>query len=99
MRTAVDISSLETLEKAFDVRRIREDFPILKQQVRGRPLVYLDNAATAQKPRAVIEAVSRFYAESNSNVPRGLHALSERARAAFENSRGRVRKFLNAAED
>ena len=61
----------------FDVRHVREDFPILQQQVHGRPLAYLDNAATAQKPRAVIEAVTRFYTQTNSNVHRGLHDLSD----------------------
>ena len=85
--------------ESLDVRRIREDFPILKERVRGRPLVYLDNAATAQKPRAVIEAISGFYMDSNSNVHRGLHVLSERATRAFEGSRATVRRFLNAAED
>jgi cysteine desulfurase/selenocysteine lyase len=83
----------------FDVRRIREDFPILRQSVHGRPLAYLDNAASAQKPQAVIDAVSRFYAEMSSNVHRGLHELSERATAAYEKSRAAVRRFLNAAED
>jgi cysteine desulfurase/selenocysteine lyase len=81
------------------VRRIREDFPILRQSVHGRPLAYLDNAASAQKPQAVIDAVSRFYAEMSSNVHRGLHELSERATAAYEKSRAAVRRFLNAAED
>jgi len=83
----------------FDVDRIREDFPILRQTVRGRPLAYLDNAASAQKPRAVIEAVSRFYTDMSSNVHRGLHELSERATAAYEKSRATVRRFLNAADD
>jgi cysteine desulfurase/selenocysteine lyase len=83
----------------FDVRHVREDFPILQQQVHGRPLAYLDNAATAQKPRAVIEAVTRFYTQTNSNVHRGLHDLSERATAAYERSRATVRRFLNAADD
>ncbi len=83
----------------FDVRRVREDFPILDQKVFGKPLVYLDNAATSQKPRAVIDAVSRFYAHDNANIHRGLHALSERATAAYEGARGRLRRFVNAAQD
>ncbi len=84
---------------AFDVVRIREDFPILKQMVHGRPLVYLDNAATAQKPQAVIDALTRFYAHDNSNIHRGLHELSERATRDYEAARGKARRFLNAAED
>ena len=83
----------------FDVRAIREDFPVLRQTVFGKPLVYLDNAATAQKPRAVIDAITRFYTLDNSNIHRGLHALSERATAAYEESRAKARRFLHAAED
>jgi cysteine desulfurase/selenocysteine lyase len=83
----------------FDVRRIRADFPILHQLVHGRPLVYLDNAATSQKPRAVIEAIDHFYARDNSNIHRGLHTLSERATFAYERSRGKVRRFLNAGDN
>ncbi len=83
----------------FDVDQIRRDFPILGETVHGKPLVYLDNAATAQKPRAVIDAISGFYETSNSNVHRGLHQLSERATAAYEGSRAKLRRFLNAADD
>ena len=83
----------------FDVERIRRDFPALHQQVRGKPLVYLDNAATSQKPRAVIDAISRFYERDNSNIHRGLHELSERATAAYEEARSRVGRFLGAADD
>jgi cysteine desulfurase/selenocysteine lyase len=75
----------------------RSEFPILRTRVRGNPLVYLDNAATTQKPRAVIDAVSRFYARDNANVHRGVHALSQRATEGFEAARGRVRAFLHAA--
>jgi cysteine desulfurase/selenocysteine lyase len=82
----------------FDVRLVRGDFPALHQTVHGKPLVYLDNAATAHKPRAVLEALERFYTRDNSNIHRGLHALSERATAAYEASRARVARFLNAAE-
>ncbi|HEU4400834.1 MAG TPA: cysteine desulfurase [Candidatus Polarisedimenticolia bacterium] len=83
----------------FDVGRIRRDFPILHQRVHGRPLVYLDNAATAQKPQAVIDALTRFYSCDNSNIHRGLHELSERSTAAYEAARGKVRRFLNAGHD
>jgi len=83
----------------FEVRRVREDFPILNQTVFGKPLAYLDNAATAQKPRAVIDAIARFYEHDNANIHRGLHALSERATAAYEDARGRLRRFVNAAHE
>jgi cysteine desulfurase/selenocysteine lyase len=81
---------------ALDVARLRADFPILDQQVHGRPLAYLDSAATAQKPRAVIDAVTRYYERDNANVHRGVHALSERATAAFEGARATVARFLGA---
>jgi cysteine desulfurase/selenocysteine lyase len=77
---------------------LRADFPTLHQQVHGKPLVYLDNAATSQKPRSVIDTLSRFYERDNSNVHRGLHALSMRATDAYEGARGRVAKFINAAD-
>lgn len=83
---------------ALDVERIRADFPILQQHVHGKPLVYLDNAATSQKPRAVIDAVSRYYLEDNANIHRGVHTLSERATRAYERARGRAQRFLNAAD-
>ncbi len=83
----------------FDVQRIRADFPILRRQVHGRPLVYLDNAATTQKPQVVLDALSRYYTEINSNVHRGVHNLSELATDAYERSRGKVRAFFNAASD
>ncbi len=78
-------------------KTIRDDFPILRQEVNGRPLVYLDNAATTQKPRAVIDALSRFYERDNANVHRGLHTLSMRATAGYEGARARVAAFVNAA--
>jgi cysteine desulfurase/selenocysteine lyase len=83
---------------AFDVARVREDFPILKEQVHGKPLVYLDNAATTQKPRAVIEAEEHFYLAQCSNVHRGVHYLSEEATRAYEDVRVKVQRFLNARE-
>ena len=76
---------------------VRRDFPILAQTVRGRPLVYLDSAATAQKPRAVIDAISRYYLDDNANVHRGVHLLSERATAAYEGAREKVQRFIHAA--
>jgi cysteine desulfurase/selenocysteine lyase len=82
----------------FDVERVRRDFPILRQKVRGKPLVYLDSAATAHKPQAVVDAVARFYLEDNANVHRGVHALSERATAAFEAARAKVAGFIGAAD-
>jgi len=80
----------------FDVAAIRGDFPVLDQRVHGKPLVYLDNAATTQKPRQVIDAISRYYEQDNANVHRGVHALSERATLAHEGARAKVRAFLNA---
>src|SRR5947209_17633182 len=82
---------------ALDVERIRKDFPVLEQEVRGKPLVYLDSAATSQKPRAVIDAGARYYLEDNANVHRGVHLLSERATQAYEDAREKVRQFINAA--
>jgi cysteine desulfurase/selenocysteine lyase len=81
----------------FDVAAVRADFPALQQQVHGRPLVYLDNAATAQKPREVIEAMARYYERDNANVHRGVHALAERATIAYDDAREHVRAFVNAA--
>jgi cysteine desulfurase/selenocysteine lyase len=81
---------------AFDVQRIRADFPILRRQVHGRPLVYLDNAATTQKPQAVLDAIAGYYGNGNANVHRGVHYLSEVATAAYEKARGTVRQFFNA---
>src|SRR6476619_2385881 len=80
----------------FDVQRVRKDFPILNQRVHGKPLVYLDNAATTQKPSAVIDAMVRSYAEDNANIHRGVHLLSERATRAYEDAREKVLRFLNA---
>ncbi|MFA6957804.1 MAG: cysteine desulfurase [Thermoanaerobaculia bacterium] len=82
----------------LDAARLRADFPILASRVHGQPLVYLDNAATSQKPRQVIERISAYYEQENSNVHRGVHELSEKATAAFEGARARVRSFVNAKE-
>jgi len=81
----------------FDVARIREDFPILGLKVHGKPLVYLDNAATSHKPRAVIDAITRFYYSENSNIHRGVHELSQRATEDYEKARVKLQRFINAA--
>ena len=82
---------------AYDVARIREDFPILAMQVYGKPLVYLDNAASAQKPRAVLDRIERAYTSEYANVHRGLHYLANAATEAYEGAREKVRAFINAA--
>jgi len=84
--------------REFDVERVRGDFPVLHQKVHGKPLVYLDNAATTQKPLAVIEAIDHYYRHDNSNIHRGVHTLSERATEAYEKVRLAAQKFLNAAD-
>ncbi|MCI0529059.1 MAG: cysteine desulfurase [Nitrospira sp.] len=89
----------QSLQSYLEVDRIREDFPILRQQIHGKPLVYLDNAATTQKPRAVIEAISRYYELENSNIHRGVHFLSEQASRHYEEARSKVKHFLNAAHE
>ncbi|NUQ69516.1 MAG: cysteine desulfurase [Chthonomonadales bacterium] len=95
--------SLQVLDRqidgSFDVERIREDFPALAQTVRGRPLVYLDNAATTQKPLHVLDAMRRFYTEDNANIHRGVHSLSQRATDAYECARCVVRRFMNAPDN
>ncbi|HZT32121.1 MAG TPA: cysteine desulfurase [Bryobacteraceae bacterium] len=87
-----------TVSSPLDVNRIREDFPILHQRIHGKPLVYLDNAATSQKPKAVIEAIQHFYTSDCSNIHRGVHELSERSTYAYEEARAKVQRFLNARE-
>jgi cysteine desulfurase/selenocysteine lyase len=83
----------------FGIEKIRQDFPVLQQKVHGKPLVYLDNAATTQKPQAVIDTIAHYYLSENSNVHRGVHFLSDAATQAYETARTRVRQFLNAAHD
>ncbi|MAJ91124.1 MAG: cysteine desulfurase CsdA [Legionellales bacterium] len=80
----------------FDVEKIREDFPILHQEINGKPLVYLDNAATTQKPKSVIDTIEKYYSEYNSNIHRGVHTLSENATDAYESVRLKIKKFINA---
>jgi cysteine desulfurase/selenocysteine lyase len=86
------------IRPSFDVAGVRADFPILNQEIHGKPLVYLDNAASSQKPRRVIACLSRYYEMDHSNVHRGVHSLSARATFAYERARGKVHKFLNAGE-
>ena len=82
----------------YDVHRIREDFPILRREIHGKPLVYLDNAASSQRPRAVIETISEYYERDHANVHRGVHTLSQRATDAYEGAREIVRNFINAQD-
>src|SRR3989337_2843879 len=82
--------------QSFDVERVRQDFPILKQRVHGKPLVYLDNGATSQKPQVVIDTLERYYKSENSNIHRGVHYLSELATSSYEGAREKIRQFLNA---
>ena len=83
----------------FDVAKVKEDFPILNQTVNGHPLVYLDNAATSQKPQSVIDALVGYYSADNSNVHRGVHTLSQRATDHYEEARSKIRRFINADDD
>lgn len=98
MTTQADIHSRELPPQELDVNQVREDFPILRQLVHGKPLVYFDNAATTQKPRQVIEAIAKYYESQNANVHRAVHELSQRATGLYEGTREKVRKFINAAE-
>ncbi|MEK6677472.1 MAG: cysteine desulfurase [Planctomycetota bacterium] len=86
----------EQVSSGFDVDRVRADFPILQQKVHGKPLIYLDSAATAQKPQCVIDAIVDYYTRINANVHRGIHLLSQKATDAYEHARLRVRDFLHA---
>ena len=84
------------MENGFDVHAVRQDFPILGIQVHGKPLVYLDNAATSQKPQAVIDSLVDYYSRYNANVHRGIYTISEQATAAYEEARAKVARFINA---
>ena len=90
---------MTTPNNPLDVEKLRQDFPVLHQEVNGHPLVYLDNAATSQKPQCVIDALVNYYATENSNVHRGVHTLSQHATDDYEAARSKVRRFINAAED
>jgi cysteine desulfurase/selenocysteine lyase len=98
MKAIGEVLAGKSLETAsFDVQKVRDDFPILKTTVHGKPLVYLDNAATSQKPQAVIDATTRYYSADNSNIHRGVHLLSQRATTQYEDARIKVQNFINAA--
>lgn len=86
-------------ELLTDIEQIRAQFPILEQKINGRPLIYLDNGATSQKPQSVIDAISNFYSKENSNIHRGVHTLSQEATSAYEDVRKKVQKFINAKHD
>lgn len=98
MRIVADIPAPEITEQPVSVKFCRHHFPVLRQQVNGKPLVYLDNAATSQKPQVVLDTMMRYYEEENSNIHRGVHYLSERATRAYEAARVKVQRFVNAAE-
>ncbi len=90
---------ISSVAAGFDVEKIRQDFPVLKQTVHGKPLVYLDSAATAQKPFAVIDAIRKFHEVDCANIHRGVHELSQRSTAAYEETRAKTKKFLNARSE
>src|SRR6185437_5518670 len=94
----VSVNAHPSWEREYNVERIRADFPILHQKVHGHPLVYLDNAATSQKPRQVIDAITRYYERDNANIHRGVHYLSEKATEDYENARKAVQEFINAGD-
>src|ERR1019366_2317131 len=83
----------------FDVAKVRQDFPVLRQTIHGHPLVYLDSAATSQKPFAVIDALRRFHEVDCANIHRGVHELSQRSTAAYEETRTKAKNYLNAASE
>jgi cysteine desulfurase/selenocysteine lyase len=91
-------SHTRSASAGFDVEKIRRDFPILARDVRGKKLIYLDNAATSQKPRAVIDAITRYYEQENANIHRGVHFLSELATSKHDRARQAVRGFINASD-
>ena len=99
MKAIAKAADSQTRPQEFDVARVRNDFPILSQKIHGKPLVYFDNGATSQKPRAVIDRLARYYAEENSNIHRGVHSLSERATADYEAARAKLRGFINAQSE
>ena len=90
------MAQLKNQSVEFDVEKVRKDFPILHQMVNGKPLIYLDNAATSQKPKNVIDAIETYYREYNSNIHRGVHTLSENATETYESSRLKIKNFINA---
>jgi cysteine desulfurase/selenocysteine lyase len=99
MKAVSHLAESRAQSGSFDVMRLREDFPILKVKVHGKPLVYLDNGATSQKPQAVIDALNRYYSAENSNLHRGVHYLSDHATTVYEAAREKIRQFINARAD
>ncbi len=99
VQTLAEKRGVKSPLRTFDVNRVRADFPILKERVHGRALVYLDNAATTQKPQRVIDALLKYYTSDCANVHRGVHALSERATQDYEGARTKIRRFLNAEHE
>jgi cysteine desulfurase / selenocysteine lyase len=99
MKVAHEIVARGPVAEGFDVDRIRADFPILKEKIHGKPLVYFDNGATSQKPRVVIDTLHRYYTAENSNIHRGVHFLSEQATAAYEAARQKIKRFVNARSE
>ena len=99
MKVAHEIVTPGPLAEGLNVDKIRADFPILKQKIHGKPLVYLDNGATSQKPQVVIDALNRYYTAENSNIHRGVHFLSEQATAAYEAARHKIKRFVNARSE
>jgi cysteine desulfurase/selenocysteine lyase len=91
------METLTKIQSTFDVQNIRKSFPILKRELNDKLLVYLDNAATSQKPQVVIDALTKYYSHYNANIHRGIHTLAEEATAAYESTRVTVRRFINAA--
>ena len=96
MNKRSNMAQLKNQSVEFDVEKVRKDFPILHQMINGKPLIYLDNAATSQKPKNVIDAVETYYREYNSNIHRGVHTLSENATEIYESSRLKIKNFINA---
>ena len=94
-----ETKTADNFKPSLDLEKTRQDFPILHQEIHEKPLVYLDNAATSQKPTQVIEALDKYYQHDNANIHRGVHTLSERATADYEAARGKVRDFLNASSE
>jgi cysteine desulfurase/selenocysteine lyase len=83
----------------LDLQNIRAQFPILEREINGKPLIYLDNAATSQKPKMVLDALQNYYTDLNANVHRGIHTLSQLATVEMENARVKIQKFINAKHD
>jgi cysteine desulfurase / selenocysteine lyase len=99
MRTAEEVAVPPAVKKGYDVYDIRPLFPILQIKVNGKTLVYLDNAATTQKPATVIRAIERYYSEENSNIHRGVHFLSQRATTEYEAVRSKIKQFINTSSE